>query len=219
MKNNNFKSEQVSEQINTVICSADQNRNESLQQFSELQSIQVELLQTERTRLLRKYGTSTHPRVKRIEAKLNVATGLNREFQAEVEKTRVEVPPFNRKTWRIHGRVLTQDRQGIEGLTVSLFDKEKKWVRELDFTCTNERGYFVIDYLPKDSASDKPTISQSQPLILTVTDRDRQILHQEKRPLFIKLGVIDYREIILDPNQKSKTPPEPDNPKTLPPRS
>ncbi len=209
MKKKEFTVDQVTTQINTVICSIDQNRNESLVQFSELESIQVELLQTERTRLLQKYGTSAHPRVKRIEAKLNIAMGLSGELQVEVEKTRVEVSPFDRATWRIHGRVLTQDRKGIEGLTVSLFNEEKQWIRELGFVCTDDRGYFVINYPPQDADSDAPDVSPDQPLILTVTDADQQILQQEQQPLFVKIGLIDYREIIISSEPTVCPPPEP----------
>ena len=216
MKKKEFTIDQVTTKINSVIGSIDRNRNESLVQFSELENIQVELLQTERTRLLKKYGTSAHPRVKRIEAKLNVAMGLSNELDVEAEKTRVEVPPFDRATWRIHGRVLNQKRKGIEGLTVSLFNQKKQWIRKLGFACTNERGYFAIDYLPQNADSNAPDISPDLPLILTVTNDERQILHQEKQPLFVKIGLIDYREMIISSEPTVCPPPERDREPGIP---
>lgn len=207
MRPTEFTGDQVSRNIQETFKRSDQERTEQLRQFSTRQNTQISLLQKERERLMQKYRNQSHPRIKKIEAKLRIANGLNQEFQTEFEKSQIEIPPFNRRMWRVQGLVLNRQRQGIEGLTVSLFDQTDKWVRAINFACTNERGYFFIDY---PSVNEKPTIPSDQPLFLTVTNSDRQILHQEKTPLFIKFGLIDYREILLDLEQKNKTPPEPD---------
>lgn len=200
-----FSENQILEQINTAFFLVDQNRNESLEQFSDVQQVQVSLLKIEQDRLREKYGAS-HPRVLQSEVKLSVATGLSHELRTEVAKTKIKAPPYNPKTWRCHGRVLTSEREGIEALMLSLFNENKRWVRALGIACSNEQGYFVIDYPTQGIAEAK--VSPAQPLILTVTDNDRQIIHQETLPLFVKLGIIDYREIILDGKLKIVVPPE-----------
>ncbi|MEM9092655.1 MAG: hypothetical protein AAGC93_28490, partial [Cyanobacteria bacterium P01_F01_bin.53] len=100
-------------------------------------------------------------------------------------------------------------REGIEGLTISLFNQKQRWVRALGVACTDEQGYFVIDYSIQDTAN--PPVSPNQPLILTVTDDDRQILHQESQPLFANIGAIDYREIVLEGTPKVIVTPETDD--------
>ncbi|MEM9088873.1 MAG: hypothetical protein AAGC93_09035, partial [Cyanobacteria bacterium P01_F01_bin.53] len=101
-----FSESQILNQLNTAFSLTDQNRNDSLEQFSSVQQVQVALLQTERDRLLEKYGES-HPRVQRCKAKLAIATGLSGELQTEAAKTTINTPPYSRRTWRIHGRVLS----------------------------------------------------------------------------------------------------------------
>lgn len=219
MQKKEFTSEQVSQKFDTGFGLFDENQKTSLQQFSGLQSIQLRLLQKERDRLSQKYGTA-HPRLQQIEAKLAIANGLDQELQEAVSASQIEVPTYNPKTWRIHGCVLNAQRQGIEGLVLSLFNADQQWIRELGFACTNKQGYFAIDYPAQNSQGDdinSPPVTPEQPLILTVTDRDRQIRYQDPTPLFINLGAIDYREIVLDLDQSPQPCPEPEAPSTPPP--
>lgn len=205
MRQIEFTSDQVSQNIQQTLQFSDQERTEQLGRFSNLQNTQISVLQKERERLMKKYRTPNHPRIQKIDAKLRITTGLNEEFQAEFEKSNIEVNSFNRTKWRVQGFVLNLQRRGLEGLTVSLFNQEGRWVREIGLASTDERGYFLIDY---PSENMEVTVASDQPLFLTITDSDRQILYQAEMPLFLKLGSIDYEEISLDPSQQSQTPPE-----------
>ena len=108
----------------------------------------------------------------------------------------------------VHGRVLDKTRAGIAGLTVSLFDEKGKWIREMGYSCTDERGYFAITYSVK--GDEKP---EAQQLFLTVTDKEHRVLHREKEPLYVRLGWIDYREMVIDDQGDVCLPPEPDKDK------
>jgi hypothetical protein len=171
-----------------------------------LQSNQTTALEREQARLTNKYGAN-HPRVQQIAARLTYNQGLMRDLDREIERSQIQVPPFDLNTWLVHGRVLDQQRTGMQGLTVSLFNEQKQWIRQLGHACTDERGYFAIAYRVEGQRSQIPP---SQPLFLTITNPNRQILHQENAPLFVKLGQIDYREIVLTETEVCHTPPESD---------
>lgn len=202
-------------QIENAADCLDQERLQGLDRLKTLQTIKSISLEREQKRLTQKYGTN-HPRTQKVMRQLTYNQGLQRELDQEIERAKIQVPRIDQKTWLINGRVLTRERQGIAGLTVSLFNEKQRWIRELGFTCTDERGYFALDYSSQTSSPKPSRLSPSQPLILSVTNAEQQILHQEQRPLLIKPGVIDYREIILNPNQEPKTPPEPEQ-STQPP--
>ncbi|MCM1982222.1 PKD domain-containing protein [Lyngbya confervoides] len=193
----------------------DQARSQGLERLQTLQVINNTLLEREQQRLSRKYG-ATHPRTQKVNQRLVYNQGVRQELEREIERSQIQVPKTDDQTWLVHGRLLTAELKGISGLTLSLFDAENRWVRQLGFTCTDSRGYFAISYSPDPNSPDPNPIPADQPLTLTVTDGDRQILHQEQTPLFVRLGLIDSREIILDPNAEPKTPPEPDDETPVP---
>lgn len=200
MRQTEFSGDQVSRQVQQTFKLSDQERTEQLGKFSTLQNTRLSLLQKERERLMEKYRTPTHPRIQKIDAKLRITSGLNQEFQTEFEKSQMDVTPFDRKTWRVQGFVFNSQGEGIAGLNVSLFDQKGKQIQAIDSACTNERGYFLIDY---PSNQTKPTVPADQPLFLTVTTQNCRVLHQEKTPLFVQIGVINYREIKLNSSKKN----------------
>ncbi len=206
--------ERVDKIENAAKC-LDEERSQGLEQLQTLQTVKNTILEREQKRLTQKYGAN-HPRTQKVTRRLTYNRGLQQELDREIDRSKIQVPVIDADTWLVNGRVLTREGQGISELTISLFNEKNRWIRELGFTCTDERGYFAIAYSPQNASPEGVTIPDSQPLTLTVTDSDRQILHQEKRPLFVTLGAIDYREIILEPDRKTPNPPEPDDSNTPP---
>jgi hypothetical protein len=202
--------------INESIDCLDEQRSLGLERLSTLQEVQSTILEREQRRLTQKYGAN-HPRVQKVTRRLSYNKGVKSELDQQIEISKIQVPTVNRQTWMIHGRVLTPQQKGIEGLIISLFDAHNRWIQAIEIICTDERGYFAIRYIVSDSSPTNSVISPDQPLTLTVTDDDRQILYQEPNPLFVNIGKIDYRQIILDLDQRPKTPPEPEEPSTPPP--
>lgn len=199
------------DKIDDTIDCLDDERLAGLERLDTLQTVKNTILEREQQRLTQKYGTS-HPRVQKVTRRLAYNKGAQRELKQQIETAKIQAPAVDRQTWIVHGRVFTPQQQGIEGLVISLFDDQNRWIRAIEVACTDERGYFAIRYSIPDSSTDDVVVSPKQPLTLTVTDSDRKILHQEKRPLFVRPGLIDYREIILDGEPKDVVTPEPDDP-------
>jgi hypothetical protein len=196
--------EDILRSIEDVFETVDDERVAGLEQVRTIQSIKNESLERERVRLARKYGED-HPRIQKIDSRLVYNQSLLKDLAVEIDRSKVEVPAIDANTWMVHGRVLDKTRAGIAGLTVSLFDEKGKWIREMGYSCTDERGYFAITYSAKEDGK-----QGSQRLFLTVTDREHRVLHREREPLCVRLGWIDYREMVIDDQGDVCLPPEPD---------
>ena len=196
--------EDILRSIEDVFETVDDERVGGLERVKTIQDTKNESLARERRRLARKYGED-HPRVQKIDSRLAYNQSLLKDLAVETDRSKVEVPAIDANTWMVHGRVLDKIRAGIAGLTVSLFDEKGKWIREMGYSCTDERGYFAITYSVK--GDEKPGAQQ---LFLTVTDKEHRVLHREKEPLYVRLGWIDYREMVIDDQGDVCLPPEPD---------
>lgn len=194
----------------------DQQRTLGLEQLKRLQVNQTLSLEREQARLSQKYG-ATHPRTQKVTARLAYNQNLIPNLDSEIERSKIEVPALDSQTWVVQGRVLDQNYVGIPELTISLTDEQQTWIEALGYVCTDQRGYFVLTYsLPPGQ---EPTISNSTPLFLTVSDKQGKVLHRETKPLFLRLGQVDYREIILGARDVCGEPPgtEPPPPPDTPP--
>ena len=107
----------------------------------------------------------------------------------------------------VHGGIANPEGTPLSGLTVSLYEEDGNWIEKLGYACTDERGYFAIKYKVKSQQA--PEITDTQKLILTVTDADGNILHQETEPLYLKTGQIDYRLIVITAKGEICPPPPP----------
>jgi len=198
--------EEIFAKVDATFSTLNGQRSSGLARLNMLQNSKHQALEKEKARLAKKYG-SDHPRVQKIAARLTYDAGRQKELAREIEKTKITVPTIDVNTWMAHGRVVNAAGVGQPGLTVSLFDESGKWLRQLGYVCTNEQGYFALRYTV--AAGEQPAIPATTKLFLTVTDGEFNILHREQEPLFLALGQIDYRLIVLGEKGGSCTPPEP----------
>ena len=194
-KKTEFTTDEIFQKIDTSLKQTDELRADNLDKMAAVQQVRAKALAKERQRLAVKYGTDDL-RVQRIDAKLQFTRGFTQDLKVEIDKTKIQVPTVDRKTWMVHGRVLqAKNNQGIPRLTVSLSDREKQWIRVLGYACTDERGYFALIYPPQDDRSD--TNLPTDVVFLMVSDADRPILYRSSEDLTIQLGQVVYREIFL----------------------
>ena len=199
--------EEIFAKLDFAFDGLDSQRARGLQRLKSLHSIRSDGATREKKRLKAKYGTE-HPRVKKLEERLTYNAGAAKELDAEIERTKITQPSFDINTWMVHGRVLNKEGKGISGLTVSLYDEKGTWIEQLGYACTDERGYFAIRY--KADQEKGSEIPEDQKLILTLTDAKSKVLHRETEPLFVKIGQIVFRLIVLEDKGDVCTPPEPD---------
>lgn len=158
----------------------------------------------ERDRLVKKYG-ETHPRVARIDRQLRTNPQLFQAHDAEIIRSKTRMPRTDSTSWMVYGTVRNANNTRLPGLTLSLFTEKGKWVRELGYVCTDERGFYALKISdPKGQLTKKYT---DQPLFLRVTNDEKEVLHTEAEPLFFLPGKTNNREIVLE-DDACGTPPD-----------
>lgn len=192
----------------------DRIRMQELESLKTAQQTKMEAYKIERERLAAKYGTD-HSRVKKLENRLKYNEGIIKGLDMEIESAGIKFPDFDKSTsWMVWGRVFNKELKGIKGLTVSLYDKQGKWINQLGYTCTDERGFYSLIY-PSETTR-KQESPEDRELFLTVSDKQNYILHRESEPLFVKIGQIDTRMIVITDPDGTCTPPEPEQGKPGP---
>jgi len=203
--------EEIFANLDFAFDGLDQERGKGLRRLETVQAIRHDAATRERSRLAAKYGEE-HSKVKKLDERLTYDAGVSKELSVEIERAGIKVPSFDVNTWMVHGRVLNSEGKGMSGLTVSLYDKEKNWVEELGYACTDDRGYYAIRY--KVDPKEKSRVAESQELFLTVTDSQFKVLHRETEPVFVVIGQIDFRLIVMKDEGGICPPPEPGDDQT-----
>ncbi len=194
--------------IQESFATLENQRTAGLELNREQQETKAVAQNRERARLVRKYG-ETHPRVTRIDRQLNTNPQLFRANDEEIVRSKVRIPQGEQTSWMVYGTVRDARNIRMPGLTLSLFDEQGKWVRELGYVCTDARGFYALKIEdPKGQLSKKYT---KLPLFLRVTNDEKAVLHTEKEPLFLAVGKTDNREIVLE-DEGCGTPPGDDKP-------
>lgn len=206
--------EEILRKIDLYLDSVDQWTRDGLTELSDLQHYKQRAGVQKRKRAIIKYG---HEDPKAHNATANLKSTQDFLNAIKIEKDKADITPtdIREDAWLLHGRVLDERRNGVKGQTVSLFGKDQKWVRELGFACTDERGYFAITYPEKEGSP--VDIPDTQALFLTLTDQQNQVIHREDEPLFVAIGRVDYREILLSGPEETCAPPETTTTTTEPP--
>ena len=197
--------EEMLAKLGSGFASLDQQRAEGLLRMKDFQSTQTTMLKKEQARLEKKYG-SDNPRVTKIAERLIYNQGLRPELDREIEKSNIVIPEIDANTWMVHGRVMKTDGVAISSLAVSLYDDMDLLVSQIRHSCTDELGHFVLQY--KIAENDRSPLSANQKLFLTVKDANHNTLYQATEPLYMRLGTIDYRVIVIKEPSPNCTPPE-----------
>ncbi len=194
MEQKKFTEDEIIGKIDASFDSVETLRLEGLEKVRVFHSIKDKALGREHKRLSGKFGED-HAKVKKISAKIRYNQGLFKDLDVEIEKANIKAPSFDKDSWMVHGLVLDKENSGVKGLTVGFFDGKGRWVKELGYGCTDKCGHFSITYTQKDR--EEQDNSKSMKLSLYVSDKNHKVLCKDSRPLYLKIGQIDYREIYL----------------------
>ncbi len=201
----------VSKAIEEGLAGADQLRAVGLEGLHKVRRAKASGLKREQERLTKKLGPE-HPRVVKQAHKIEVNQVVTRNLGVEIERAKTEVPSVDENTWVLHGFVRDKHSKGVPNLTVGLYDERGNWIRELGYGCTDNRGYFSIVYTLKEGT--EPKVLETMALFLYVSDKNYKILYKDSEPLYLKIGLIDYREIYLS-EEEICSAPEPGKDDTL----
>ena len=214
MKLDQLSEKEISDKFNGGMQAAETGRADGLQKLQALQMVKNRAQIKEHRRLQAKLGPQ-HPRVQDLESRIQYNKGLAKDLTVEIDKSTIEAPVIDEKSWMIHGRVMDIELVGLSGVTIGIFDAQGRWLREAGHACTDERGYFAIVYVPAQKAGGDAT-QPVQRFLHLIGPGDR-LLHKDNDPLRPKAGRIEYREYYLDPDAPNCEAPQGGQPEmTLP---
>jgi hypothetical protein len=96
--------------------------------------------------------------------------------------------------WVGRGRVTDEDGQGLGGLLVRLFDKDRRYDDKLGAALTDDEGHFEIMYRVQDfREGDEP----GPDLYLTVTDREGNTLYSSEEAIKFDAGRVESFDITI----------------------
>ena len=199
MKSANINDKERLDNIDKVISQLDEQRLVELNNLKRVQEIKNEVLKLEKKRLINKYGED-HPRVQKMSARLVSNQAVFSGLDIERERAGTKTEPLPHNSWRVYGRVFDQKNKPVNKKTIFFTDEKKNWLNDLGSVCTSETGYYSI------TISEKlvDTI-EKQPLYISVSDENQQIIYQDTDPFLASKGLIEYRDIFMD--EKGCAPP------------
>lgn len=188
-------------------------RLEGLEDLKNFHRVKRSTLVREQERLTARLGADNQ-RVAKLSQKISYTDGMVSDLDVMITEARIKEESQDADTWRVHGKVIDKSHQGIKGVTLALYNEKGKWEKQIDFGCTDENGYFYIDYLPEKDNNGINAVSPDKPLFLQVSDKEYQVLYRHKQPLYVSPGQVENIPPIMLPTGDDGvilpcTPPEP----------
>lgn len=189
----------VAKGIDQGLGTADAQRSAAFDRLAVTRQAKDTSLRREHERLSLKYD-SDHPRVQAIGNKVVNNQELRLQVAAETIRSKIAVPIVDADTWVLHGFVRNEARQGMPNLTVALFDSNGSRRNNLGHACTDGNGYFRI------ISKDINNVAGSA-VYVRVLSAGGAVLYADKNPLLPKLGLSDYKEILITGDTAVCVPP------------
>jgi hypothetical protein len=189
-------------QFESDLAKSDTVRGIALTGLQRLRAARTEHVKREQAWLATTLGAD-HPEVVRLNAELEAGRDFDGVLGAEIDRVNATPPVVNERGWVLHGFVRNQQLQGQAKLTVALFDRSNRWIESLGHTCTDERGYFQLRFVPGKEI----VLEQGRELFVHISDPTQKELYCDKKPMLAVLGEIRYREIILGAEPVTCSPP------------
>jgi hypothetical protein len=184
------------------LAKADSVRATALSGLQKLRVSRANYAQREQIQLAATLGED-HPDVVRLKAEVAADQHFGSVLGAEIDRVNATPPVVNERGWALHGFVRNQDLQGQPKLTIALFDRSTRWIESLGHSCTDDRGYFQLCFVPGKEIA----LEQGRELFVHISDPKQQVLYRDKKPMLAVLGETKYREIIIGEETTVCSPP------------
>jgi hypothetical protein len=193
--------EEFANQVIEVPATGDRVRLVALDHTGMLANAKERSLRRELALKTAQFGEDA-PEVRVLAERLRLQQVLLTQTQAEIQRSETVAPERQSDILILHGRVVSSERLGQPGLTVSAVDPTG---HPETFMCTDDRGYFKLGISAQGAAA-KTVVS------LQVSGKDGTILFRGTEVLTVVPGNVAYREIVLGeqiPEEPCPPPPQP----------
>ena len=192
MDENHVAPDDINAAIDTFIGLSSHAGVSITERFAELQGERAARLAEAETRLKEHLGTQ-HPQVEALRRAASSARDLERSLQTTTtrESRLPQVKPYE---WMVFGQVLDSDGKPVVGVTVRVFDRDRRYDDLLGEAETDEFGDFSMVYHERDFAEDGENLPE---LYLMVEDRRRNLLYSSRDDPRREAGRVEYFQIVL----------------------
>ncbi len=187
----------VSGTLEKLIDQFDTSRSAGLEDLVRVRAAKFNGVARDRDRLATQLGAED-PRVVALDRSLALHNDTLAGFRSEIALSSIDPPRVDQRGWAIHGSVYDTARSPLPGLTVALYQRNT-WVRDFGYACTDDNGYFVLTVADAVAAAEDA-------LSLRLL-RSEDIVHTDPRPVAVRPGQVEYREIIVDEAPDTCGPP------------
>jgi hypothetical protein len=175
----------------TLEAALQQADDERAQAFTELQLVRgarVQALQRQEASL-RAQGD---PRAADLAAVLDANRLLARRLNADAARAATPSPPPNPQRWILHGHVLNQQLEPVQGAEAYLVDASGKRVRG-STSSTDQAGHFVLEAAPPVPGGE----TEEGAVYFRVARGRSQVLYEEAAPIRPVASGVEYMEVVL----------------------
>ncbi|MBN2388425.1 MAG: hypothetical protein JXB85_15520 [Anaerolineales bacterium] len=164
----------------------------ALKTFADLQQRRATRLKQSAKTLKSRLGAD-HPAVKEIEALEKSASGMKARLEAQAARIK-RLPLLRSHEWVVFGTVLDQQAKPAAGLTVRVFDRDRKYDDLLGETETDADGQFAVVYHERDFMEVGENLAE---LYVMVSDSSGKTLYSSRDNLRYESGRSEYFAIRL----------------------
>jgi len=201
MAENEITSDDVKTTLDAFIDASSDAGVPIMEHFAELQEKRAIRLADAEARLKVHLGED-HPQVEA----LRQATFSAGELERSLRTTAVRddrLPKLEAQEWMVFGRVLDSGGRPVVGVTVRVFDRDRKYDDLLGETETDEYGDFAVVYHERVFAEAGEDLPE---LYVMVEDRQGNLLYSSRDELRYEAGRAEYFQIVLGEQQAQPSP-------------
>lgn len=160
-----------------------------LRTFKDIQVLQRAIFKQEALRLQKKLGPE-HPRVLKLNARLEQNRKLIQAFDIEKQKASVRIPKVEAEEALIHGRAVTPAKLGVESLSVFAEDKKGNVLSVLGEAKTDLNGFYAFK-------ADAAAVAEleGQEIYITLRDAQGNLIQRESEAIQLSAGARVYRDV------------------------
>jgi hypothetical protein len=184
--------EEAKSKLENLTAQASRSSAPALSVFAQLQQKRAQRIETATGSLEKVLGTD-HPQVVALRQSAVSAAEFNTFYK--VQATRIEKrPKLHENEWMVYGRVIDSAGLAAAGLTVRVFDRDRKLDDLLGITETDESGDFSVVYHTRDFFE----VGENAPeLYIMVEDENGNSLYSSRDNVRPQAGQSEYFTIQL----------------------
>jgi len=201
MADNEFTPDDVKTALDTFVDRSSDAAVPIMESFAELQEKRATRLADAEARLREHLGEDD-PRVTALRQSAFAAEDLKRSLRTTAVRDD-RLPKLRAQEWMVFGRVLDSGGRPVVGVTVRVFDRDRKYDDLLGETETDEYGDFAVVYHERVFAEAGEDLPE---LYVMVEDRQGNLLYSSRDELRYEAGRAEYFQIVLGEQQAQPSP-------------